>query len=543
MKKKIAALLAASLILSSGNYVISEAAFEPSVEAAYNTAIQGMDALDGLDVTVTERTTSASTNISSEKEVELQVSGLKKATLQADIRVETEDGDSESYYRGNAYYATTSDGKIKREMERSTIWEMINSHIYLDMTSNYLQMLCSSELPDGQIAYQFAATEETLDDYSKKLLYGSGEDHGLVIDALFGTMITDEEGHIKERDIQMIYTVNNSGNDETYMVQSNAVFHQDGEVVISLPDLSEYKLLEAEKPIETITPLMQTVYTTADVNVRAAGDINAVIIGGLCAGTSVTETGYTSDGWIQIQYNGAAGYVSGDYISTTKPVFTKDQTGTMYATAGVNIRDTYSADGAILGVLYKGQPIEISGKTTNGWIRVNYKGHVGYIFADYLSKEAPVADTYVERGYVSGYVTDASYGVITIAKEDGTGMETFNTMYAQMNLKDTIYTGDWVEIYYYGAGAPYTASVLNDYTRHVSSTEMSSVEVEGVITKLTPSRLELTGADGVFRTFDISNAECEMSEDLYEGKYVIVSWMSATNGSEFRDIEALRIRG
>ena len=543
MKRRIAAVLAASLILSSGNYMISEAAFEPSVEAAYNTAIQGLDALDGLDVTVVERTTSASTNITAEKEVELQVSGLKKATLQADIRVEAEEGDTESYYRGNAYYTTTSDGKIKREMDRGTIWEMINSHIYLDMTSNYLQMLCSSELPDGMIEYQFAATEETLGDYAKKLLYGSGDGQCLVIDALFGTMITDEEGHIKERDVQMIYTVNSSGKDETYMVQSNALFHQDGEVTISLPDLSEYKLLEAEKPIETITPLMQNVYTTDDVNVRAAGDINSIIIGGLSAGTCVTETGYTSDGWIQIQYNGAAGYVSGDYISTTNTVFTKDQTGTMYATAGVNIRDTYSSAGAILGVLYKGEPIDISGKTTNGWIRVNYKGHVGYVFADYLSYEAPVADTYVKNGYISGYVTDASYGVITIAKEDGTGTETFNTVYAQMNLKDTIYTGDWVEIYYYGAGAPYTASVLNDYTRHSSAVEMSSVEVEGVITKLTPSRLELTGSDGIYRTFDISNAECEMSEDLYEGKYVIVSWMSATNGSEFRDIEALRIRG
>ena len=51
----------------------------------------------------------------------------------------------------------------------------------------------------------------------------------------------------------------------------------------------------------------------------AAGDLGAAILGGLSAGTSVMETGYTSDGWVQVQYNGAAGYVWGDYVTTTRP--------------------------------------------------------------------------------------------------------------------------------------------------------------------------------------------------------------------------------
>lgn len=544
MKKKwLAGLLGAALIISTFAPT-AQAAFETNMEAAYNTAVQGQDALDGLDVTVTEKTVSASTNVSASKEVSLKVSGIKNSVLKADIQVTTDEGSTASYYRGDAYYTETSDGKIKRDMERSDIWQMINSHIYLDMTSNYLKMLYSEIAADGTVTYTFVATEESLGDYAKKLLAGSGEDQGLVIDSLQGTMVTDAQGHVQKRTIQMVYTVNSGDSAETFLVNSEAVFQQNGETVaVALPDLTEYKTLEAEKPVETITPQVQTLYTTEDVNVRAAGDLNAVILGGLYAGSGVTQTGYTSDGWIQIQYNGTTGYIWGEYTSTEMPVLTKNSTGTMYATAGVNIRAGYSSENAVIGVLEKGQSIEITGTTNNGWIRVKYNGNTGYVFADYLSWSEPVADTYVQSGYISGTVTDASFGILTIKRDDGQGTATFNTTYAQMNLKDTIATEDWVEIWYYGAGAPYTASKVNDYTRHSDAQEETSVTVEGIITKLLPDEMELTGSDGLYRIFDISNCDFEMAEELYEGKYVMVTWMSRTNGTETRNIQALRVKG
>lgn len=542
-KKWIAGILSAVLIISTFAPT-ARAAFETNLEAAYNTAVQGQDALDGLDVTVKEKTISANTNLSASKEVSLRVSGIKNSLMKADIQVTTDEGSTVSYYRGDAYYAETSEGKIRREMERADIWQMINSHIYLDMTSNYLKMLYSETAADGSVIYTFVATGESLGDYAKKLLAGSGEGQGLVIDSLQGTMETDADGHVQKRTIQMVYTVNGGDSAETFLVNSEAVFHQNGEsVTVALPDLSEYKSLETEKPAETITPLVQTLYTTEDVNVRAAGDLNAVILGGLYAGCGVTQTGYTSDGWIQIQYNGATGYIWGEYTSTKMPVLTKTSSGTMYATAGVNIRAGYSSDHAVIGVLEKGEGIEITGTTSNGWIRVKYNGNTGYIFADYLSWSEPVADTYVENGYVSGTVTDASFGALVIRKDDGQGTAAFNTTYARMNLKDTIATGDWVEIWYYGAGAPYTASQVNDYTRHSDMEDEKSVTVEGVITKLMPDEMELTGSDGIYRTFDISNCDFEMAEDLYEGKYVMVTWMSRTNGTETRNIQAMRVKG
>ena len=195
----------------------------------------------------------------------------------------------------------------------------------------------------------------------------------------------------------------------------------------------------------------------------------------------------------------------------------------------------------LLGGLTKGQAVEITGQTDNGWIRVKFGGKIGYVFADYLSWVKPVVDTYVKNGYVSGTVIDASYGTLRVRRDDGQGDITFNTMYAEMKLADTIYTGDWVEISYSGSGAPYAASRINDYTSH--GVEKRSYSVEGVVTSCTPSKLELSGSDGVYRTFDISNTDIEMAGMLAEGQVVEVTWMSAANGIETRNIEALRVRG
>lgn len=542
-KKWLTGVVLALAVAAGGAGIAGvQAAFAPEVETAYNTAVQGQDALDGLDVTVKETTVSSSTNLSASKEVLLKVSGIKSSSLKASVTVKTDEGTSESYYQNGYYYTATSEGGQKREMDRADIWTLLNSEMYLDMTSNYLKMLYSKSDVNGT-TYYFAATADTLGDYTQKLLTGIGINEGITIDSLQGTMETNAEGHVQERTLQMVYTVSQGENEETFFSQMRADFHQNGQnVTVDLPDLSGYREQEADKPAETITPLLRTVYVTTDVNVRAAGSLSAVILGGLNAGSGVTETGYTSDGWIQVQYNEGTGYIWGEYISEEKPVFTKSGSGTMYATAGVNVRERYNSDSRILGTLTKGQGIEITGMTSNGWVRVKYNGQIGYVYADYLSWSEPVADTYVSNGYLGGTVTAASYGSLTIRRDDGGGEISFNTMYAEMELKDTIFTGDWVEVYYSGAGAPYAAYRINDYTRH-EGVEERSYSAEGVVTACSPSRLELSGSDGIYRTFDITNTDMEMSGGLSEGQIVTVTWMSAANGVETRNIKALRIQG
>ena len=513
------------------------AAFNEEVEKAYNTAVQGQDALDGLDVSVKESTVSSRSNIRSDKTVDLMVSGIKNTALSADITVKADETDAQSYYRNGYYYETTKDGDIRSEMDRDTIWKKINSNIYLDMTSNYLKLLFAQSEGDETMFY-FAATEETLGDYKTKLLDAYSDEHGAVIDSLHGSMRVDKEGHVTERMIQMVYTVGSGEETETFMKQADAVFNQSGEIKVTLPDLSGYKTTAEEKPAVTITPKTGTVYATADVNVRSLGSLDAAVIGGFSAGDGITQTGYTSDGWVQVQYNQETGYVWGEYISNTKPVFTKDGSGTMYATAEVNVRSTWSTEGDILGTLKKGEAIQITGVTSNGWTRVKYKQNRGYVSSNYLSWSEPVTEQFVKKASVSGTVVDASYGTLTIRRSDGVNV-LFNTTYAAMRLKDTLDSGDWVTVGYTGSGTPYTATEVIDDTYH-GSPQKTMFTMDGVVTAYSGSSMTMTCSDGVVRTFSLGGASMEVQGGIGPGAYLMVTWLSA-DGSETRNIPAIAV--
>lgn len=68
-----------------------------------------------------------------------------------------------------------------------------------------------------------------------------------------------------------------------------------------------------------VTSMSGTMYATGDVNVRSGAGTSNDRIGGLSAGSSITVTGSTDNGWIQVNYDGQTGYVAGNYLSWDKP--------------------------------------------------------------------------------------------------------------------------------------------------------------------------------------------------------------------------------
>ena len=69
-------------------------------------------------------------------------------------------------------------------------------------------------------------------------------------------------------------------------------------------------------------------------------------------------------------------------------VTVEDYSATMYTTTAVNARDRWTAKSASYGVLDIYTAVTVTGKCSNGWYRVQYKGHVAYIKGDYLSTES-----------------------------------------------------------------------------------------------------------------------------------------------------------
>lgn len=537
-------LLPAVLLMAGMLSFPAGAAFDVKVEEAYNTAVQGQDALNGLDVSVKELTTSSLTNLASNKEVGLRVTGIRDEKLSARITVKADEDTSVSYYKDGYFYETASGEQVRSQMDRAQIWKRINSQIYLDMTSNYLKMLYSAPSGDGGTDYSFAATEETLGDYKAKLLDAYSEKHGAKIDSLQGTMKVDRDGHVLQRTISMVYSIGDesTGEEEIFHKSVTADFSQTGEVEVKIPDLSAYQELKPEQPAVTITALRRTAYVTADVNVRAFGSLDAAIIGGYSRGSGISQTGLTSDGWAQVQFNGAPGYVWGEYVSAVKPVFVTDSSGIMYATADVNIREDHGTDFGILGVLKRGQSIRITGTADNGWTRVDYLGSKGYIASNYLSRSEPVAENYVRSARVTGTVTDASYGSLTLAAADGEILF-FNTQYASMQLSDGLETGDQVTVTYSGSDSPYTAQVVLNTTVHTAPSyqePMESYTVDGVVTTYAGNRVEMVGSDGIYRSFDLSGASIEVQGGIHAGDYLMITWMSRT-GTETDNIPAVAV--
>lgn len=62
---------------------------------------------------------------------------------------------------------------------------------------------------------------------------------------------------------------------------------------------------------------------------------------------------------------------------------------TMYATASVRVRASYSTSSDVVAALADGEKVEVTGQSENGWMRVSYKGNVGYVSGSYLSETPP----------------------------------------------------------------------------------------------------------------------------------------------------------
>lgn len=401
-KTKLAAVIGAVFAASVCCTITAQAAVaQNATAAAYDKAVDLVDSMDGLNATIKE-----SIGFPNEPDedrtlstVKVQATGLKNSgKLQALIDVKAVDGEKMQAYTDGTFYTNQTGKNLKYAMSEDIMKEMLNFYIYLDFNSNYLSELSSQKKSDGTITYKFAATEDSIGDYADKILAGTSESDKIKIESIDGTMTTDKNGMVTKRKITTTYE---TGTIQPILLQAttDVTFKKAGtNFSVKLPDLSSYsKKKKASKhtpkanpDTTSITPLSQTVYATANVNIRAQNNVSSTILGGAGIGESLLETGYTSDGWTQISYNGSTAYVKSDYISTTKPVIETPTTGMMYAACSVNVRESASSSSTILGVLSFGEGVQSQAYTDTNWIKVIYDGRTGYVYADYMLGVAPI---------------------------------------------------------------------------------------------------------------------------------------------------------
>ncbi|WP_350301223.1 SH3 domain-containing protein [Peribacillus frigoritolerans] len=159
------------------------------------------------------------------------------------------------------------------------------------------------------------------------------------------------------------------------------------------------KYLSTTKPSTAVTPEKTTTkyvnVSSGTLYMRKSGSESASIVAKLSRGTEVTVYS-ESKGWAKIKVNGKDGYVSTDYLSTTKPGMESkpsipEKTTTKYvnvSTGSLNMRNKPSESASVIVKLARGVEVEVISES-NGWSKVKAYGGEGYVNTQYLSATKP----------------------------------------------------------------------------------------------------------------------------------------------------------
>ena len=152
--------------------------------------------------------------------------------------------------------------------------------------------------------------------------------------------------------------------------------------------------LKKESSTSTTT---NTMYVTANagLNLRKGPSTSYAVIKTLSKGTEVTVVS-SSNGWSKVNVGGVSGYVSSDYLSSTKPSTgssssnesTSNTTSTMYTTERLNLRKGAGTSYSVITTLDKGIAVTVH-SSSNGWSKVSVNGMTGYVSSSYLSSTKP----------------------------------------------------------------------------------------------------------------------------------------------------------
>ena len=142
---------------------------------------------------------------------------------------------------------------------------------------------------------------------------------------------------------------------------------------------------------------------STNLRVRSGASTSSSILGYLTNNTEVTIVGSEGE-WYKIKYNNGYGYVSKEYITTNLDSTNNTEnnntgnnnTGNSDSAEAMNsvgvvtnvssnlrVRKQPSSSAVVLGYLLNNENVNITGKE-GSWYKINFKGSVGYVSADYI---------------------------------------------------------------------------------------------------------------------------------------------------------------
>ncbi|MFT3860772.1 SH3 domain-containing protein [Micropruina sp.] len=133
---------------------------------------------------------------------------------------------------------------------------------------------------------------------------------------------------------------------------------------------------------------------TGAVNVRSGPGTSYSVLGVLHLGDSISGTS-TSNGWVQVTFEGANAYVSASYLkqsatatATASATTTTGTAGTKVTTADLNLRSGPSLEASVVKVIAKGTTVSTTGTVTGTFAQVTIDGATNWLSTKYLADAA-----------------------------------------------------------------------------------------------------------------------------------------------------------
>ena len=153
-----------------------------------------------------------------------------------------------------------------------------------------------------------------------------------------------------------------------------------------------------------VAPATGTARTTAPLNFRSGPSTADRVIAVIPAGTTISLTGQSANGFLSASYNGANGWAYAQFLDTggstpppaPTPAPTPDPapTGTAQVTTALNLRAGPSTSDRSLMVMPAGATVSLTGQSANGFLSVTYNGVSGWAYGQFLSTSgAPAPST------------------------------------------------------------------------------------------------------------------------------------------------------
>lgn len=135
------------------------------------------------------------------------------------------------------------------------------------------------------------------------------------------------------------------------------------------------------KKSTTSSTAKEMIVKVDDLNIRTGANTKYKSIGKLNKGDKVKVLETLSNGWVKIDFNGKIGYVSnvkGAYLGTATNVVDTRKEMTVKVN-DLNVRTGASTKYKSIGKLNKGDKIVALEELSNGWVKISFKGKIGYV--------------------------------------------------------------------------------------------------------------------------------------------------------------------